>query len=71
MEKANIELKKKLNKKHNILFNRSFGQVDLYKKYIEELKNSNLNKYINKDLELNNFNIYKINQLYFKLKNSI
>ena len=46
-----------LNKKHNILFNRSFGEVDLYKKYIEELKISNLNKYINKDLELNNINI--------------
>ena len=71
MEKANIELKKKLNKKHNILFARTFGEVDLYKQYIEELKNSNLNKYINEDLELNNFNIYKINQLYFKLKNSI
>ena len=69
MQKANIELKSKLNKKHNILFDKSFGTVNLYKNYIEELKNSNLSKCIDKDLDLNNFNLYKINQLYFKLKN--
>ena len=68
MQKANIELKKKLNKKHNISFDKNFGEVDLYKEYIKELKASNLSKYMDKNLELNNLNIYKINQLYFKFK---